>query len=485
MVAKYTTTQIAVWMFACLVPFTYARAEALRADWKGGTNGTCNGTNFSSPTGAFAAADVGKVIVISGDSRSTMPAGTHDVLGNSVLGSANLFTWDNSPLFTTVVAVNSGTSLTLADPCNPLIQGLNTAVWDMGTDNSAALQSCLQGGTCVVPSGTYLMSGPPTSSPPYNSEVTPPSNSQLLCNGATFVFPHHDDYVGVNNNGVSTAVNISFLTLIGVHDVTISGCTILGTNQNVDVTNDVGGSGKTIQSNFAILISAGAANNRLVGNTLRKGWSDGDIYFSDRIGSASATFQGASPSHAAPVNNVISQNTFSDCGFNGIAIISGNGNTIEKNVLMDCNIDIEPNGDSDDGPTLGNVIRGNTVQVARRPPAGAPPPGTGTHVPVSFQSCAVPSCDTTGGYSVEIRDNTFVGQITLEAYCAHSGSLGQIWTNNTFSANGETCKVTEPGVSGDANCASASACAVPQSHGTYVPPQVGEVLGLIDRIVLQ
>ena len=51
----------------------YAEAAPLTADLRTGFDGTCNGTSFTSSSAQFSSADVGKVMVVSGDSAGTTP----------------------------------------------------------------------------------------------------------------------------------------------------------------------------------------------------------------------------------------------------------------------------------------------------------------------------------------------------------------------------------------------------------------------------
>src|SRR5215831_14125842 len=158
------TLSFAVW----LNHQALASEPNLVPDRRHGVDGSCNGSSFSSPSAQFTAADIGKVVVVSGDSLSDKRAGPG--------------TWANSPLFSTIVGVNSATNVTLDDVCNDAMVGVTTAQWDLGTDNTIALQHCLDAGTCNVPPGSYLIAGPRNGQTtpihpqqyPYDSDVRPP-----------------------------------------------------------------------------------------------------------------------------------------------------------------------------------------------------------------------------------------------------------------------------------------------------------------------
>lgn len=414
---------VAIVAVARIALFGSAQATPLVADLRGGLDGSCNGSAFSSPTGQFSSSDVGKVLVVSGDANGTAPAGS---------GTVN-----NAPLFTTVVAVISGSTLTMANACASSMTGISTAQWHLGTDNTVALQECLNTGSCTVPAGRYLISGPATATPPqttipYDSRVYPPSESQLLCqSGAVFLFPHHDYYDNVNR---------SFLDLKGVQNVTISGCTISGTNLHNVFTLGA-------QGNYAIVIHGSdptgrpAMNNSILDNTIENGWSDGDITMNNYFNGDAV---------AVPSNNLVARNTISGCGLNGIAIVSGTGNIIRDNNLTDCNIDIEPN-DAGNGPVFGNLIKGNTLTKLHRPGVEAArdgyidDPTLGRHYVFSFSSCATAACNDTGGDTIAVVDNTFFGNIQLLPYC-RNGRVNQVWTNNvTKLVGGQPCTLNASG----------------------------------------
>jgi hypothetical protein len=402
-----------------------ARATPLIADLRGGIDGSCIGSAFSSPSGQFSTGDIGKVLVVSGDASGTAPAAAAAI--------------DNAPLFTTVVAVGSTTAITLSAACAPAMTGITSAQWHIGTNNTVALQECLDTGVCSVPAGNYLMSGSaPTTPPnntaaPYDSRVYPPSESKLFCqSGAVFLFPHHDH----DNN-----INRSLLDLKGVHDVTVSGCTIRGTNLHSAFT--VGA-----QGNYAIVIhgvdSNGqpSMNNSIINNVIENGWSDGDITINNYFNSDAP---------GVPVNNLISGNSISGCGLNGITIVSGTGNVIKNNNLTDCNIDIEPN-DAGNGPVFSNLIKGNTITKLHRPGVEAIQNGyvtdaLGTHYVLAFSSCATAACNVTGGDTIAVLDNTFVGNVEILPYC-RGGKVTQTWANNvTKGSGGQSCTLNAAGCS--------------------------------------
>ena len=400
-----------------------------------GTDGTCTGTSFSSPTGNFSSADLNRIMVVTGDSQGTVGAGPG--------------VWTNAPLFTTIKTVNSATSVTLSDPCSHAISG--TAQWDVGTDNSAALQACVNAGTCTIPAGNFL----------FNHYVRIPSNTTLQCQaGATLFFPRHDGcncfvaptacptacsscpsatcppmYTG---NDPASPGAMSFLELNNVSNVSIQNCTIVGTDihESFDVGNEF---------NYPIVISGNSTGNSILNNTIMHGWSDGEIMV-DSIDTG------------IPTNNVISGNHVTSCGFNGIAVVTGNANIIENNTLTDCAFDIEPNSTAN-GPVFSNLVQGNVVQNVSRPgQAGTSwfvTDGFGSHWKDFFQGCASPACEDTsenpdgsagtGGDSESIISNTFQGEVMLLPFC-RSGSVSQTWTNNqTLSTAGQTCTLGTAG----------------------------------------
>lgn len=404
-----------------------ATTPRLVADHRSGVDGSCSATSFSSPTGRFSGTDVGKVIVISGNAAGTEAAGQG--------------AWSNAPLFTTIAAINSSTSITLSDACASAMSGITTAQWDVGTDNTLALQNCVAtsgstptGLTCNVPAGSYLVSGPP---PNYDSRVYLHSNSQLLCaSGATFYFPHHDTY-----NGISVSfLNIAGSTTESVSGAVVNGCTIVGTNLKLAFT-------QSVEFNYPIAISGSeAAQNQIVGNTIRNGWSDGEISMSY---GATAT--------------LVSGNTLLNCGLNGITIVSGISNVIENNSLTDCNVDIEPNSNlPTNGPVFGNLLRNNTIYQLNRSSASG-------QQPVMFSTCSVPACESiegspTGADTIAVANNTLVNSVEIEPFC-RDGWISQIWLNNaTTTSSGAQCT---PGTSGCAYFAAGS-CVQPRLSSTQM-----------------
>jgi parallel beta-helix repeat protein len=137
------------------------------------------------------------------------------------------------------------------------------------------------------------------------------------------------------------------------------------------------------------------------------------------------------PAATLPANNRIAENVISNCGYNGIAIVSGIGNLVENNTLTDCNLDIEPESEPAE-PVVGNVLRGNKVIQLTRP--GPLDPNRGDRRRVFFSSCAVRACDMTGGATVVATNNTFVNDVLVFPYC-RQGAVSQVWLNNS-STNG-------------------------------------------------
>lgn len=360
-----------------------------------------------------------------------------NAVGSQAAGPGN---WSNAPLFTTVARVDSATRITLSSRCAPAMDGINTAQWDLGTDNTLALQNCLatpgatpRGLTCTVPAGAYLVSGAP---PTYDSRVYLHGGSQLRCDaGAVFVFPHHDTYIGTG----ASFLNIASSASETISGAIISGCTIVGTDLRFGFT-------QSIEFNYPIAISgAWTAQNQVINNTIRNGWSDGEIVL---------TYGAA--------QTLISGNRISDCGFNGITIISGTQNTIEHNILTDCSIDIEPTSNiPTNGPVRENLLRYNTItQLNRAPPLGQV---------VMFSTCTVEACESiegrpTGADTIVVVNNILVNAVQIYPFC-RKGRMSQTWFNNIARrSTGEPC------VPGAAGCAAFAQGSCTHMRRAFVRP---------------
>jgi parallel beta-helix repeat protein len=370
-------------------------------DHHSGTNGSCfGGASFSVDAGApFASAYAGEPFLLT---PSTPTADTDAGL-------------NGNQLKTTVTSVSpDGTTVGLASACSNVPPPFE---WDIGTDNSGRLTTCLNSGNCSVDkpnSYMFLETG---------GGVTPPQGAVLSCvQGSTLSFPQHD------TGGV-------FLNLSNSSN-TVTGCTFVGSNPKADYIPGQ-------ENNFLISIW-GSSNNVVFGNVVENGWSDGDI---DISGNASSTW-GTPPCYpgnwptwngsisltnptptGVPGNNLVEGNTVANCGFNGITIATGNGNVIEGNTITNCNVDIEPNDSCINGPVFYNLVYGNSLVASG---AGRP---YSQFVTLNGASLKSPSTNSGAGQgTIDIAYNNFWGPVWLENYCVgfghDGGPSGQPWFGN-------------------------------------------------------
>jgi len=428
-----------------------------------GTDGTCIGTSFISPTGNFTPNDVHKVFVVTGDTNS-MVGGVNRA--NSILPDGG-YPPVNRPLITTVGSYESATRITLDAGCENDITG--SAQWDIGGDRSVELQNCVNTGDCTIPSGNYLLRT--------GVQLTHDGGGVHCEPGAVLFFPLHDSE---SDGGLPSALHLS-----DVSGVTVEHCTFVGTNlhQSYDLA----------ENNHFIQIQGSARNNVISDNIFSNGWGSGDITIQAANGPSAC---GASPLSGddvpgIPSGNHIVGNKLADCGFNGIALIAGNGNRFERNVLTNCNFDIEPNDPCKDGPVFSNTVTGNVVTATPglRSPAVTDDAEHGYHWAVSFSGCGKVvhdddggvsfPCDGAGAATIDVEDNVLQGLLYVYPHCVN-GSIAQTWTNNaTLAPDGGTC------TPGSAGCAIFSGCSPPPppTESTDLPQLIfaedGGVAGIL------
>ena len=372
-------------------------------------DGACNSgsSSFTSATGGFTTADIGKILVIG------CPDG-------SITGPGTVAEYC-SPLIATVATVSSGTTVSFNSLSaasggtgqSSCATTVSSAKWYIGTNNRTALQSCVNASNCTVASaGVYGAVG---------GIVWNTSNNNLTCMPNTLLFdPMH------GNSSGSILVS-AFMTMTSANNNRISGCTFQGSDKFGVYDSRINGD----QLLCVGCAGNGPSNNTITNSTFTQSWGDAAI----QIG-------GDFPNPPSNGNQVV-QSTFTLSGLFSWANINGNNDVFAFNNITNGGTDIEPDTTTDQ--TYSNLIHDNIVTTTSNGKNfnyGSSPcnsvnqsynTSNGCMAVMLFTGCSVSDCSATeiGGVT-QMYNNTLTGPILT--YC----TSGTIHSNNTknFGAGG-------------------------------------------------
>lgn len=204
------------------------------------------------------------------------------------------------------------------------------AVGDGVTDNTAAFTAALNAGDLLIPDGTYVVKG----------TIRIPSGRSVQCASLSTV--------KIINPVVTTSGNqatFQFWTQGG----SLSNCRISGAdafNVNGSAVFDVNS-----QYNFLVAIVdyyGGPVGNVKISNNI----------FENCHGNSCISVYGGTTSAS---NNLITQNTFRNCGHLSVTIDGGTNNTVSYNHLTDCSLAVQ--NDTVAQPNFNNILEKNYLTV--------------------------------------------------------------------------------------------------------------------------
>ena len=298
-----------------------------KGDYRFGSDGTVSATSYvlTSPTASFTSEDLGKNGVAVDWNAPNVACGSPWNGWGCYTGVSCAFK---------VAAVNSSTSISVTpvSGCGSSGIGFNASgngYWSVYTDDGTARQNAIKaatGGTLLVPSNYhgagYAAAG-----------TTISSNTSVQCSpGATFYNVRFD------------SVANTYVFVVGGNNVSVSGCTFLGTAPTTGTWYD-----PRREYNVTISIFNADATS-ITGNTFKNMWG---TYV---VGTGNTT------------NTNISNNLFQNNAYYGTQLSGSSGHNpgtvISNNTYIDCFAGSEDAGSLGSGANSDQLYTGNTISVS-------------------------------------------------------------------------------------------------------------------------